>query len=89
MICKRCGHDLPLVGYICTNCGAMMSIEQIQEQKKISPLSSQQSLISEKYGHKDFIYKKREVVKSKYKGLFLFLGIILGIIFIGILVYLG
>ena len=88
MVCKRCGHDLPLTGYICTNCGAMMSIEQIKEQKAKNPASFiPQGLVSERYGHKDFIYKKREEKKLKLKGWLLYLGLLLGIILVCIFVY--
>ena len=90
MICKRCGHDLPLSGYQCTNCGTMMSLEQIKKQKEnnVSSNPINQNLVSERYAHKDFIYKEREEERTKYKGLFVFLGILGLIILIGILVYL-
>ncbi len=89
MQCKKCGQTLSGTGFICSNCGMMMDIDQIKEQKEKMKMEQKMNslLVSEKYGHKDFIYQKREEKKIQGKGIFLFLGILLLIIFIGILVY--
>lgn len=88
MKCKRCGHLLPSVGYTCTNCGMMMSIEQIKEQKQRNQdTPKREELLSEKYGHKDFIYKEREKAKWNYVGLLFVFLVLLLLVLIGIFVY--
>lgn len=87
MECKRCGHTLPATGFTCTNCGMMMSAEQIKMQKKEMNMKKSPLMVSEKYGHKNFIYQKREENTTKPKGIFLLLGLLLLIILIGLLVY--
>lgn len=89
MECKRCGHALPKTGFVCTNCGMMMNVEQIKTQRENIKMENKMNtlLVSEKYGHKNFIYEKREEKPKKGKGILLFLGILLLIILLGILVY--
>lgn len=89
MECKKCGHPLPKTGFVCTNCGMMMSAEQIKIQRDNIKMENKMNalLVSEKYGHKNFIYEKREERKRKGKGIFVLLGLLLLIILLGILVY--
>lgn len=87
MECKRCGHVLPAAGFTCTNCGMMMSAEQIKMQQEEMNTKKSLEMVSEKYGHKNFIYQKREESTKKPKGIFLLLGLLLLIILIGLLVY--
>ena len=88
MKCKRCGHLLPYSGYTCTNCGMMMSIEQIKEQKQRNQDNPKRDeLLSEKYGQSDFIYKEREKSKLNYLGILFMLLILLLLVLIGIFVY--
>jgi len=53
MICKRCGSALPSEGAVCKQCGAMMTKEQIEEQKKWKEINKQNNnmakLLSDKY----------------------------------------
>lgn len=88
MECKRCGHALPPTGFICPNCKMMLSGEQIKIQKERLQMSKplNTGMVSEKYGHKDFIYKKREKKKPKFIGIVFLLGILLLLAFIGIFV---
>ncbi len=89
MNCKRCQAPLPLTGYICPHCGKMMTLDQIKVQKEQMKINNNTpfQMVSEKYGHKQFIYKKREEEKKKYWGLFLILGILLLVFLIGVFVY--
>lgn len=89
MECKKCGHPLPKTGFVCTNCGMMMSPEQIKIQRDNIKMENKMNalLVSEKYGHKNFIYEKREERTRKGKGIFVLLGLLLLIILLGILVY--
>lgn len=67
-----------------------MSSEQIKLQKERIACGSNREnhLVSEKYGHKKFIYQKRESVRKKCIGIFLLWGIPLLFLFILIFVYL-
>ena len=88
MECKKCGCVLPPVGFNCTNCGTMMNAEQIKAQKDNMESKKNIELVSEKYGHKDFIYQKREGEKNKYLGILILLGIIVLVFLVAIIVYL-
>ena len=85
MYCKRCGHALPSEGYICKNCGAMMSKEQINAQKKYMYEQKKNpnnvSLLSERYNGN----VKRDLEKRKESK---FLGVILIILVVILLVIL-
>ncbi len=87
MECKRCGHVLSKTGFTCTNCGMMMSAEQIKKQKEQMDIQKSVEMVSEKYGHKNIIYEKRDDSTLKWKGIFLLLALLLLIILIGLLVY--
>ena len=89
MECKKCGHVLPKVGFNCTNCGTMMSAEQIKEQKDNMELNKKLNveLVSEKYGHKNFIYQKRDKDNFSYWWLILLIGIIILIFLIASMVF--
>ena len=89
MECKRCKSPLPFTGYVCLNCGMMMSEEQIKLQKENMKMNSNinTQMISEKYGHKDFIYKKREETKPKYIGILILVAIICVILILTLFVY--
>lgn len=89
MKCKRCGCSLPSTGLICRNCSAMMSMEQINNQKENQKYRNKNfvEMVSEKYGHKKQIFEKREEEKSKYIPL-LFAASIMIVFFLLLLVYL-
>ena len=65
MYCKKCGFALPSHGYICLNCGAMMSKEQIDKQKKF--FKEQKNLIDGNIAN--IKYKKREHENKLLGGL--------------------
>ncbi len=88
MKCKRCGHSLPPTGYTCTSCGMMMSMDQIEEQKKnLQENPRREELLSEKYGRNDFIYQEREKKKINFMGILFVLLVLLLLVLIGIFVY--
>lgn len=90
MECKRCKKPLSQTEYICRNCGLMMSGEQIKKQKEQMKINKplQTQLVSEKYGHKDFIFQKREKASPKLFGIFFLFGMVLLLFLIVLLVYL-
>lgn len=88
MNCKRCNAPLPSTGYVCSRCGAMMSIEQIQEQKenlKQNTSYNRSELVSEKYGGKKQIFEGRREEKNSLLliivmfSILIFLLVIIGI----------
>ena len=88
MYCKRCGALLPTSGYICTECGTMMSLEQIKSQKEKEKMNTPtREMLSEKYGHKGMLYQKREEEKKSFKGILFLLGVVVLLILLAILVY--
>ena len=73
MICKRCGAALPNSGVVCMQCGAMMSKEQIEEQKKWQEINKQTNnvqLMSEKYKSNKENFKSSRSVLMRRKGSF-------------------
>lgn len=88
MHCKRCGALLPSSGYVCTECGTMMDLEQIKSQKEKEKLNTPvREMLSEKYGHKGMLYQKREEEKKSFKGILLLVGVVLLLILLAVLVY--
>lgn len=91
MICKRCGKALPSEGFVCKNCGMLMSEEQIKEQKKYikeNNLKLQPKFISEQYGKKD-LYLARDNSSNKMIGLITIIGILILVFIVAVLVYLN
>ena len=90
MVCKHCNSPLPPTGFVCRSCGMMMSEEQIKIQKESIKANSnlKAELVSEKYGHKDYIYQKREDIKPKFMGIFILIAIIFIVILLALFVYL-
>ena len=89
MICKKCGVELPKSGFVCTNCGVMMSAEQMKEQKERMKLNEnhfQQGYVAEQYGLKKMLFQKREEKKS-FGLLFFFLGFFVFVLLLVLFVY--
>ncbi len=90
--CKRCGRDLPSVGYKCTNCGFYMDAEQVKKQKESMLLhqkSNRCEFVGEKYGGKKVLFQARESSKAKHFGIFFFMGVLLFVFLVVLLVYLS
>ena len=87
MYCKRCGHALPSEGYICHNCGAMMSKEQIDMQNKYrneQKKNKEVTLLSDKYnlGIKRDYEKRKE---NKFLGALFIAAIMIILVIIAII----
>lgn len=88
MVCKRCGAPLPSQGYVCKQCGMLMSSDQIEEQKQsIRNNGLSTELVSEKYGGKKQIFQGRDGVENKGKALLVLFGILIFIIIVALIVY--
>ncbi len=84
MYCHKCGKYLPNEGYVCKFCGALMTKEQIENQKRLNNKASSVKLKSELYGGERIIYKK-EKEKNNLTGIFFILGIIIFLIILAII----
>ncbi|MBQ6687225.1 MAG: hypothetical protein IJN03_01730 [Bacilli bacterium] len=87
MFCKRCGAALPGEGAICKQCGAMMSKEQLEEQKKWQEIQNKPNtvnLMSQKYGvNKDnFKYESETKKENKLLGAIIIFGVFIIIVII-------
>ena len=87
MYCKKCGAALPSTGFVCRSCGAMMSEEQIKEQKKMMASQDHSSvyLKSDQYTGdtiKRNYYKRNE---NKYLGAIFIVLVVLILIILAIL----
>ena len=94
MICKRCGAALPNTGVVCMQCGAMMSKEQIEEQKKWQEINKQTNnvqLMSEKYksNKENFKYNSEDKKENKLLGLLIIVGVFTLILLIAALKFFG
>lgn len=94
MFCKRCGSALPNEGAICKQCGAMMSKEQLEEQKKwqeIQNNSNTVNLMSQKYGvsKENFKYDTETPKENKLLGAVIILGVLIIIVIIALIKFLG
>ena len=90
MVCQKCGQALPSEGFICKQCGTLMSEEQIIEQKKYLKENKslyKTKLVSEAYGQQQ-LFKARETSSHKLIGLIFIFVILIIIIGIAIGVYL-
>ncbi len=89
MNCKRCGSPLPSSGFTCNNCGAMMDSDQIKLQKEImnNNIKKNDLPLSQKYGNKKEIFIGRNKEENKFRGIGIFLCILLFIFLIIIIVY--
>ena len=90
MDCKRCKSPLPSQGYVCKQCGMLMSSEQIELQKtfmKENNMHLKAELISEKYGGKKQIFEMREKDENNLIFFTFFFGVLLIIFIIVIVVY--
>lgn len=85
MYCNKCGAALPSHGFICKNCGAMMSKEQIREQKNFLKENKNKrqevTLLSDRYSNEPI---KRDY--SRPKGENKFLGVLLIVLVMIILI---
>ena len=89
MFCQKCGNPLPKEGYICKFCGAMMTNDQIEKQKKYMEENKfKPKLKSELYGVEKINYEQREK-DSKKLGVFLVLGILIFLIILAIIIYIA
>lgn len=90
MYCDKCGASLPSHGFICKNCGAMMSKEQIREQKNFLKENKDKkqeiTFLSDRYSNepikRDYSRQKKE---NKYLGGLLILLVLIILIIIAIL----
>lgn len=95
MICNRCGAALPSDGVTCKQCGAMMSKEQIEEQKKWKEINKQNNninanLMSSRYGVNKENFNYNEPKKeNKLLGLLVIVGIVFIIIIIAAIKFFG
>jgi len=95
MICKRCGSALPSEGAVCKQCGAMMTKEQIEEQKKWKEINKQNNnmakLLSDKYNanKEAFRYDTEKTKDNKYLGLIIVLVIFLVIVGVAVAKFLS
>ena len=86
MYCKRCGAALPSRGFICRRCGAMMSEEQIKEQKKFMRENKNDVYLkSDEYNNNTVKrdYKKRN--ENKYLGVIFIVLIVIILVIVAIL----
>jgi len=95
MICNRCGSALPNDGVTCIQCGAMMSKEQIEEQKKWKELNKEHNkkvnLMSNKYNvnKENFSYDEEPKKENKLLGLLVVVGVFLIIVLIAAIKFFG
>ena len=95
MICKRCGAALPSNGVVCLQCGAMMSKEQIEEQKKWKEINKETNktinLMSSKYNvnKENFNYDNEPKKENKLLGLLVVVGVFLIILIIAAIKFFG
>ena len=94
MICNRCGSALPSDGVICKECGAMMTKEQIEEQKKWNELNKETNrkinLMSSKYNvNKDNFSYEEPKKENKLVGLLVLVGVTLIIILLAAIKFFG
>ena len=81
MYCKKCGSALPSKGYICQNCGTMMTKEQIKEQKEYNQSNQEEiELLSDKYRNTPLNRNYPKIKENKYLGAILIILIIIGIL---------
>lgn len=91
MVCKKCGRALPSEGFVCKNCGVLMTEEQIKEQKeymKENNTKYKTKFIGEEYNNGK-LFESRDNSSNKLMGLLVVGGVLLIIIIIAILVYLS
>ncbi len=91
MFCKKCGNPLPKEGYICVFCGAMMTKEQIEMQKKLM----QENKYKVELKTQDFNQDKLNIEhtddkkENKLIPILIILGIIIFLIVFAILLNVG
>lgn len=87
--CKKCGAALPSHGYICKSCGAMMSEEQIKEQKEYIKNNENKkieiTLLSDKYSRQPIQRDYKKIKENKYLGAVVIILVVLLLIVIAIL----
>ncbi len=88
MICQKCGNQLPNEGFVCKFCGAMMTSEQIEQQKNyLKEKRFQPKLKSELYGIEKIDYREeKEQNNPKLKAVFIIGGVIIFLIILAILI---
>ena len=78
MVCQKCGNQLPNEGFVCKFCGAMMTDEQIEQQKNyLKERRFQPKLKSELYGIEN---------NPKFKAILIIAGVIIFLIILAILI---
>ena len=86
MFCKRCGNALPSHGFVCLNCGAMMSPEQIKEQKELMKKDNNNVILKSDFYSKEPINRNYEKPKdNKIVGALIILIIVIALIVFAIL----
>ena len=88
MVCQKCGNQLPNEGFVCKFCGAMMTDEQIEQQKNyLKERHFQPKLKSELYGIEKINYQKEEAQNNpKIKAILIIVGVIIFLIILAILI---
>lgn len=95
MICNRCKAALPNEGYICKQCGAMMTKEQIEEQKKWNEMDERNKyaakLMSSKYkvDKENFYYNNDTKKENKLLGLLVLVAILFIVILFAAIKFFG
>lgn len=85
MNCKRCGNPLPSEGAVCKFCGAALTPEGLQYQRRINENKDKQiTLMSEKYGQHHNI-KYNEVKENKLMGIIIIAIILVILVILAIL----
>lgn len=95
MICNRCKAALPNDGYICKHCGAMMSKEQIEEQRKWNEMNERNKqaakLMSSKYNvnKENLNYGNNPQKENKLLGLLVIVGVVFIILILAAIKFFG
>ena len=92
MYCKKCGAALPSDGFICHNCGALMSKEQIDKQNNYIREQKKNDkrvvLLSEKYNggvRRDYTLNDKKEGENRFLGILFIGGVIIVLIIIAVI----
>ncbi len=85
MFCKRCGAPLPSHGFVCPKCGAMMSEEQIKEQKNFNKDNKNIILLSDLYSKNPIKRDYSKIKDNKFIGAIIIVLVLLVLIIIAII----
>lgn len=88
MYCNKCGSALPSHGYICKNCGAMMSEEQIATQKSFNKENNNKvevNLLTDRYNVNKTTSSFKPRKENKLVGVLFIILIVLVLIILAII----